>query len=705
MSQNLKHPHGSSVLSSGKFNQSMARKSTRVRGNYSKFSTSSLNKTGKSGKKIGKSTKRHDKNHEGRIVWTDGKDRTPRPLWSAKDKQEFKVGESDTWDKHKDDVAAAAAAAASADEHFAPKSQDKPVYKFKKKFDADAWLRKKVSLRISETETMTLLYIPGVQVWNKDTEAKEATIEKNEKYMANVEKHKEKDKFLDRSAETFNLTTREKKIQTTPPETHNQGVQITTWDIYDTQEDRIKDHTDKDQPIVKTEEKELEVSVEQQKSSLQASTPLERTMRLPGFKENLDVLEQAVIQNKKHNEQLLFRNHKDAKEIDVEERKDGEKSQKSERLVHLWSFTCPLSLGKNVSCMCFNKQNRDLLAVGYGSFKFGNHSDGCIMFWSLKNPSYPQKIIPTKFGVISLDFSTEFPNLLAVGFYDGSVAIYDIRDDFDKPSLESMHATGKHSEPVWGVKWVSKEADKKQQNLVSISTDGSVQQWATKKGLVPHQLMQLKRIPNKEQLVSSQMDGISREASGLCFDFPVNDCTQYFAGTEGGIIHKCSVSYNEQTLENFFGHTGPVYKVKASPFSSDVFLSCSADWTCALWSQRKTSPLHVFQSGCDYMMDVEWSPVNSCVFGTVSRDGRVEVWNLASSLLDPAIKHEPEGDEKELSCVLFAPNAPVILTGASDGSIDVYRINMKGLDSDNDWKFDQQIERLNEAISEQNAEK
>jgi WD40 repeat protein len=263
-----------------------------------------------------------------------------------------------------------------------------------------------------------------------------------------------------------------------------------------------------------------------------------------------------------------------------------------------------------------------------------------------------------------------------------------------------MHATGKHSEPVWGVKWVSKEADKKQQNLVSISTDGSVQQWATKKGLVPHQLMQLKRIPNKEQLVSSHMEGISREASGLCFDFPVDDCTQYFAGTEGGIIHKCSVSYNEQTLENYFGHTGPVYKVKASPFCSDAFLSCSADWTCALWSQKKTSPVQRFQSGHDYMMDIDWSPVNSCVFGAVSRDGRVEVWDLKTSQLDPVIKHVPEGEEKELSCVLFAPNAPGVLTGANDGSIDVYRIYMKGIDSNNNWSLQQQSERLGEVLAE-----
>jgi hypothetical protein len=87
------------------------------------------------------------------------------------------------------------------------------------------------------------------------------------------------------------------------------------------------------------------------------------------------------------------------------------------------------------------------------------------------------------------------------------------------------------------------------------------------------------------------MEGVSREASGMCFDFPPNDGTQYYAGTEDGLIHKCSVSYNAQTLENYYGHTGPVYKVRCSPFAPDVFLSCSAGNACAP-APAPLCPLH-----------------------------------------------------------------------------------------------------------------
>lgn len=66
---------------------------------------------------------------------------------------------------------------------------------------------------------------------------------------------------------------------------------------------------------------------------------------------------------------------------------------------------------------------------------------------------------------------------------------------------------------------------------------------------------------------------ISRQASGLSFDFPPGDGATYFAGTEDGLIHKCSVSYNEQYLETYHGHTGPVYRIRCSPFCERLFLS------------------------------------------------------------------------------------------------------------------------------------
>lgn len=147
----------------------------------------------------------------------------------------------------------------------------------------------------------------------------------------------------------------------------------------------------------------------------------------------------------------------------------------------LWEFQCDLTDGRNISCMTWNKANLNLIAVGYGEFEFGKQRDGMIAFWSLKNPRYPHATIPTLSGVTSLDFATSSPSLLAVGFYNGNVAIYDVRNPRDtEPMVKSSFATGKHADPVWKVQWVDHTAEHGEA-LVSISTDGRVSQWSIKK--------------------------------------------------------------------------------------------------------------------------------------------------------------------------------------------------------------------------------
>jgi hypothetical protein len=78
---------------------------------------------------------------------------------------------------------------------------------------------------------------------------------------------------------------------------------------------------------------------------------------------------------------------------------------------------------------------------------------GLVLFWSLRNPDYPEKFFHTPYPVTALDFSSVSPAILAVGMYSGDVAIYDVRREHDwgKP-LESAEGTsGGHSEPVWYV--------------------------------------------------------------------------------------------------------------------------------------------------------------------------------------------------------------------------------------------------------------
>ena len=163
-----------------------------------------------------------------------------------------------------------------------------------------------------------------------------------------------------------------------------------------------------------------------------------------------------------------------------------------------------------------------------------------------------------------------------------------------------------------------------------------------KKGFAHSPLMTLKRVarPGSSERIGEGI--IGRQASGMAFDFPAGDMSTYFASDEDGVIHKCSCSYTEQSLEDYFGHTGPVYRLKCSPFNPDVFISCSADWTMRLWEQKSTKEVYKFQStGLNYeVKDVTWSPNNSTVFGCVTEDGRIQIWDILVDVVEPVVQVE-----------------------------------------------------------------
>ncbi|KAJ3057278.1 WD repeat-containing protein 78 [Rhizophlyctis rosea] len=426
-----------------------------------------------------------------------------------------------------------------------------------------------------------------------------------------------------------------------------------------------------------------------------------------------------------------------------EERRDMDRIP---TLQFLWSYRCELTRGRAVTCMAWNKQNEDILAVSYAETKPASGATlGLVLCWSLKNPEWPERVYKTRSPVTSLDFSKANPNFLACGFADGRIAIYDVRRRGDKSVLDNGDMAGKHRDPVWELKWVERERvvgdeQSKNETLVTVSTDGRVTQWMVRKGLefngglsllkmlfdgvlnyvpdiLPLDLMTLKRVTKQEDAktsggVTGPRSGeggsgsgaaaikntafIARQAGGLCFDFNPKDTNTYIVGTEQGPIHRCSCSYNEQYISTCFGHTGPVHRVKWSPFLGDVFLSCSSDWTVRLWRFGEGGEhaggigsgagegrgeegdggeecVFRFLSGKDTVSDIAWSPTISTMFGCVSTDGRMEIWDLAFSVLDPIIVHSVL--DRQLNTILFASGTPCVLTGDDNGAVNVYKLH------------------------------
>ncbi|NXP52962.1 WDR78 protein, partial [Heliornis fulica] len=351
------------------------------------------------------------------------------------------------------------------------------------------------------------------------------------------------------------------------------------------------------------------------------------------------------------------------------------------RLERLWSYTCDLTTGCSVSCMAWSKVNPDLLAVGYGAFDCKEQKKGLACCWSLKNPMWPERLFQCEHSVTALDFSMASPNLLAVGTYDGSVAIYNVQRREDAALLDSSESTNKHTGPVWQLRWVDQDrgtsGDGRKERLMSISADGRVTEWLIQKRLDCTDLMKIKRTESEEKNVPGEKEWkskalISQQAAGLCFDFHPKDTDVYLAGTEEGHIHKCSCSCNEQFLETYRGHKGPVYKVAWNPFSTDMFLSCSADWSVILWHQESRTPVLTFSSASAFVYDIMWSPKTDFIFAAVN-ENRVEIWDLSISILHPVVScvASPRG---RCTSVLFARSTQCLLVGDTGGDIGVFEM-------------------------------
>lgn len=77
---------------------------------------------------------------------------------------------------------------------------------------------------------------------------------------------------------------------------------------------------------------------------------------------------------------------------------------------------------------------------------------GMLLLYTMKNPSFPEYVFSTESGIMCLDFHNDYPYLVAVGFYDGNVAIYNLKKATSQPSYKSNAKSGKHTEPVWQVR-------------------------------------------------------------------------------------------------------------------------------------------------------------------------------------------------------------------------------------------------------------
>ncbi|XP_071349712.1 dynein, axonemal, intermediate chain 1, paralog 2 isoform X2 [Trachinotus anak] len=458
--------------------------------------------------------------------------------------------------------------------------------------------------------------------------------------------------FSERASQTHNNPMMERSCQTEPPPRSNFSATANQWEIYDAYVEELQKQE---------KNKEAQKAIPSKKDNDQSK----KTMLMETQSNDFSKLRKAAsILERMVNQNIFDEIAQDFKYF--EDPSDEFRGQKG-TLLPLWKFQYDKAKSLSVTALCWNKKYPDLFAAGMGSYDFSKQGRGMVVFYTLKNPSFPEYIYPTNSGVLCLDIHDQYSYLVAVGFYDGCVAVYNLKREGLEPVYKSTAKTGKHTDPVWQVRWQNNDMDNNH-NFYSVSSDGRVVSWTlVKNELVFTDIIRL----SLNGVVSEGPEGAQQPstACGTAFDFHKQIDYLFLVGTEEGKIYKCSKTCSSQFLETYDAHSMAVDAVKWNRYHPKVFISCSSDWTVKMWDHTINTPVFTFDLKAA-VGDFSWAPYSSTVFAAVTTDGTVHVFDLNVNKYEAICQQTVVPKEKtKLTHIEFNPIDPLIIVGDDRGYV------------------------------------
>ncbi|XP_006143191.1 dynein intermediate chain 1, axonemal [Tupaia chinensis] len=507
----------------------------------------------------------------------------------------------------------------------------------------------------AEAEAGSQTDVPVAEATEKATEELVTPKQPKERKLTN------KFNFSERASQTFNNPLRDRECQMEPPPRTNFSATANQWEIYDAY-------------IEELEKQEKNKEKEKTKTPVAKKTGTMATRKMTSMESQSDditkvsqaakIVERMVNQNTYDDVAQDFKYYEDA----ADEYRDQEGT-----LLPLWKFQNDKAKRLAVTALSWNPKYKDLFAVGHGSYDFMKQSRGMLLLYSMKNPSFPEYIFSSDSGIMCLDMHVDHPYLVVVGHYDGNVAIYNLKKPNSQPSFRSSAKSGKHTDPVWQVKWQKDDMDHNL-NFFSVSSDGRIVSWTlVKSELVHTDVIKLK----VEGSTTEVPEGLQLHTvgCGTAFDFHKEIDYMFLVGTEEGKIYKCSKSYSSQFLDTYDAHNMAVDAVTWNPYHTKVFMSCSSDWTVKIWDHTIKTPMFIYDLN-SAVGDVAWAPYSSTVFAAVTTDGKAHVFDLAINKYE-AICNQPVVAKKKnkITHVQFNPIHPIIIVGDDRGHITCLKLS------------------------------
>ncbi|XP_027820086.1 dynein axonemal intermediate chain 1 isoform X4 [Ovis aries] len=448
--------------------------------------------------------------------------------------------------------------------------------------------------------------------------------------------------FSERASQTFNNPLRDRECQMEPPPRTNFSATANQWEIYDAYMEELE----KQEKTKEKEKTKTPVAKKMGKMAMRKMTSMEsQSDDITKVTQAAKIVERMVNQNTYDDVAQDFKYYEDA----ADEYRDQEGT-----LLPLWKFQNDKAKRLAVTALCWNPKYNDLFAVGHGSYDFMKQSRGMLLVYSMKNPSFPEYIFSSESGIMCLDMHVDHPYLVVVGHYDGNVAIYNLKKPHSQPSFRSSAKSGKHTDPVWQVRWQKDDMDHNL-NFFSVSSDGRIVSWTLVKSELVH-----------TDVIKLKVEGSTTE------------------GLEGLQIHTVVLQILLQPVPRHLRrpqHGRGCCVLEPLPYQGLHVLQLRLDsedmgphhQLSALPHCR--TPMFIYDLN-SAVGDVAWAPYSSTVFAAVTTNGKTHVFDLSINKYE-AICNQPVVAKKKnkLTHVQFNPIHPIIIVGDDRGHVTCLKLS------------------------------